>query len=68
MKSWKEKYGDTIDGTLGIMQWQYELDQYDFDEVVEQLLDMYPEPDDRPDSATVTIDGIDFEVELGDYL
>ena len=68
MKSRLETYGADIDGNRGIKQWQYELDQYDFDEVVEQILNMFPDADDRPDSCTVTIDCIDFEIDIGDYI
>ena len=47
MKSWKELYGDDADGNRGIMQWQYELDQCDFDEVVEQKTRHIPIPESR---------------------
>ena len=68
MRHWKEMYGQDADGNRGILVDMYEVDKNDFDEIVEQLLSMYPDSDDRPYSCTVTIDGIDVEVDVGDYL
>jgi len=68
MREYKELYGADADGNRGVWVTNYELETEDEPEIIEQILDSYPDSDDRPSSMTVTIDGIDFEVDVADYL
>lgn len=70
MKTYKEIYGSDIDGNRGVTQYEYELEESDKDEIVEQLLKIlngYDESD-YPIAVVVEIDGVEFEVDVGDYL
>ena len=68
MKCYKENYGADADGNRGVMQWVYELEPGDDEEIIAQILDTYPDADDRPYSMVVDIDGVEFEIDVGDYL
>jgi hypothetical protein len=69
MKSYLDKnYGADIDGNRGIPMLEYELEPSDEFSIIEQILDAYPDVDDRPSSMVIEIDGIEFEIDVGDYL
>jgi hypothetical protein len=68
MKCYKELYGADADGNRGQWITEYELEPSDELSIIEQILDAYPDADDRPISMVVEIDGIEFEIDVGDYL
>lgn len=68
MRAYKENYGADADGNRGVMQWVYELESSDDEEIISQILDTYPDADDRPYSMVVTIDDVEFEIDVCDYL
>jgi len=61
-------YGADADGNRGITVTEYELELSDEPEIIAQILDSYPDAGDRPSSTIVTIEGIEFEIDIGDYL
>lgn len=70
MKTYKEIYGSDIDGNREVTQYKYELEESDRDEIVERLLKIlngYDESD-YPIAVVVEIDGVEFEVDVEDYL
>jgi hypothetical protein len=68
MLEYKELYGADADGNRGIWVTEYELELSDEPEIINQILDSYPDSEDRPSSMTITIDGIDFDVDVADFL
>jgi len=69
MKTYIDKnYGADADGNRGITVIEYELEQSDAEEIIAQILDEYPDSDDRPASMMVTIGGIELEIDVGDWL
>ena len=68
MLEYKELYGADADGNRGVWVTEYELERSDEPDIIEQILDMYPDSDDRPSSMTVIIEGIEFEVDVADFL
>jgi hypothetical protein len=68
MRQWKELYGQDADGNRGQWMTVFKLEPSDEFSIIEQILDAYPDADDRPRSMTIEIDGIEFEIDVGDYL
>ena len=68
MKETKELYGADADGKRGVWVTKYQLELSDEPEIIEQILDIYPDDDDRPSGMTVTIDGIEFEIDVANFL
>jgi hypothetical protein len=68
MLEYKELYGADADGNRGIWVTEYELEPSDEPEIIEQILESYPDSEDRPSSMTITIDGIDFDIDVADFL
>jgi hypothetical protein len=68
MRQWKELYGADADGNRGQWMTVFELEPSDEFSIIEQILDAYPDADDRPSSMTIEIDGIEFEIDIEEYL
>jgi hypothetical protein len=70
MLRWTEKnYGADADGNRGIDIEMIELEPSDFDDVQDQLIDMFGEDTSEwPNTATVIVEGESFEVDCRDYV
>ena len=71
MKTYIDKnYGADADGNRGITITEYELENSDNDEIVEQLKAQLVdcEVEDYPLELVIEIDGVEFTVEVKDYL
>lgn len=65
MRCYQEIYGDDIDGNRGILVWNCEIDEDDYDVICEQLLNRF-------EIITLinpyTEEEVEFEVNVADYL
>lgn len=77
MISYKERYGDTIDGYGGVVRIEHEIEDSDYTEIHEQVLDqlMDLDPDDPiPETMEITLidpiseEDIQFTIYTKDYL
>jgi len=73
MNSFREHYGQDIDGNRGVVRYEHELEDSDDEVIKEQLLDLKGQVD-YDETTTISLcsdstgDNVEFDIKVSDYL